>query len=132
MPPNQSDPEPTSSSSTMIPTLAPGPLIAWRTQTQDTAPGFVHELIDEFCSDVVTHLELIERAIPLGDTAACRFSAHRLRSSCNAIGAFRLASLFEELELLATHGAVIFLSSQFAKIRAEYARLELALEQQRY
>ena len=113
------------------PTLDPSVLAAWRVQTRAQDPSFVRSLIDEFLSDTTTQLAILERAVAAGDTAACRFITHRLQSSCNIIGAFRLATLLEEMELLAKNGAVPFLGRQFDKIKAEYGRLELALEAER-
>ena len=112
-------------------TLDPEPLAAWRALTEQSASTFVCELIDDFLSDTTTQLAILEHAAAAGDTAACTFIAHRLQSSCSLLGAFRLATLLEEMELLAKNGAVPFLRSQVVKIKAEYGRLELALEQER-
>ena len=121
----------TSESQAMRPTLDPAPLAAWRASTHDMAPNFVCELIDDFLNDATTQLATLEHASTTGDTATCKFVAHRMLSSCNAIGACQLALYFEEMELLAKNGAVLFLGSQFAKIKAEFDRLEPALEQER-
>jgi len=112
-------------------TLDPAPLAAWRAQTRDIAPHFVRELIDDVLADTAAHLTILERAVRAGDTTACHFVAHRLQSSCNAVGAFQLAFLMEEMELLAKNDAVAFLGSQFVKIQAEYRRVERALEAER-
>ena len=112
---------------TILPTLDPASLAQWRARTRDTAPNFVCELIDEFLSDTVTQLAILERATMTGDAATCHFVAHRLWGSSKAIGGVQLASHFEEMELLAKHGELAHLASQFAKIKAEYDRLELAL-----
>lgn len=114
------------------PTLDPAPLAAWHAQTRDSAPTFVRELMDDFLKDAATHIVRMERAVVEQDVAACQFNAHRLQSSCSAIGASRLASLLEEMELLARHGAVTFLATQFAAIKEEYGRLEVALAQEQY
>ena len=108
--------------------LDPSVLAAWRVQTRDIDPSFVRSLIDEFLSDTTKQRAILERAAAAGDTATCTFVTHRLQSSCNGVGAFRLATLLEERGLLAKNGAVTFLAGQFDKIKAEYGRLELALE----
>ncbi len=114
-----------------MPTLDPAPLAAWRAQTRDIAPHFVRELIDDMLTDTAAHLTIMARAVLSGDTTACRFVAHRLQSSCNAVGAFQFTFLQEEMEILAKNDAVTFLGSQFVKIQAEYRRVERALEVER-
>ena len=113
------------------PTLDPAPLSAWRAQTRDIEPTFVCSLIDEFLSDTQAQLTLVDRATTARDTDTCKFVAHRLKSSCNAVGAFQLAALLEEMERLAKNDAVAFLGSQLVKIKVEYRRLESALNLER-
>ena len=119
-------------SSATQPTLDSSRLADWRERSQHSAPTFVCELIDGFLNDTTTQFAILQRAVEAGDAAACHFSAHRLKSSCYLVGALRLVLLFEELDLLAKHGAVAFLGSQFEEIKAEYGRLELALADERY
>src|SRR5687767_8887844 len=113
-------------------TLDPAPLAAWRVETRESYPAFVRELIDEVLADTAAQLAVLEHASTARDTAACKTVAHRLKSSCRAIGAVRLASLFEEMEILAKGGAVAFLGDQFTQIRAEYGRLQPVLQQQQF
>ena len=127
-----SEPVPAEPSRSTQPTLDPGPLAAWRASSRHRLPNFVSDLIDEFRSDMMIQIPIIEGAVVAGDIGMCESIAHRLRSSCTAIGAFRLAEYLEQMELLANRGAVAFLGSQFARIKAEYAQLDLALEQERY
>ena len=132
MPPSYSEPGPPDRLPDRQATLDPAPLVAWRARAQDIDPNFVQELVKEFLSDMATQLAILEHATTTGDSGACRSIAHRMQSSCTAIGAFRLATLFEEMELLAKNNVVPFLGSQCAKIQAEYARLKPLLEQQRF
>ncbi len=115
----------------MQPTLDPSSLAAWRAQTRDIDPTFVSELILEVLTDTAMQITALEHASTVRDTAKCTFVAHRLKSSCHAVGAFRLASLFEGMEVLAKSGAVRFLPELVTEIRAEYGRLEPALQQER-
>ena len=111
-------------------TLDLAPLATWRAHTRDIDPTFVRDLIADVLTETAAHLTILEHACTTRDTAACRSIAHRLKSSFNAVGAFRLAVLFEGMEVLATGGAVLFLSDQAAEIRAEYDRLQAALQQE--
>lgn len=115
----------------MQPTLDPTPLAAWRAQTRDIDPSFVSELIADVLTETSTQLTALEQASTVRDTATCSFVAHRLKSSCYAVGAARLASLFEGMEVLAKGGAVALLSDMVVEIRAEYGRLEPALQHER-
>lgn len=114
------------------PTFDPNPLAALHERAKRTDPGFVGELIDVFLSDMTTELVVLERAIAVGDTAACAFSAHRLLSSCGTFGAYRLASLLKDAEFLAKTGELAVLPGQFGAITAEYEQLVIALKQAGY
>jgi HPt (histidine-containing phosphotransfer) domain-containing protein len=116
----------------MHPTLDPAPLAALRAQARDFDPTFIPELIAVFLTETTSQLTLLEHASSGPDPVTCASVAHRLKSSCKAIGAFRLASLLEIMEGFAKSSALASLPDLITEIWAEYGRLERVLYQERY
>jgi histidine phosphotransfer protein HptB len=55
-------------------------------------------LINTFLNDLPIQLDRLHRAIDQGSAAEVYQAAHKLKSSCGSLGAFRLAELIRQLE----------------------------------
>jgi len=55
-------------------------------------------LINTFLNDLLIQLDRLQQAIDQGSAAGVQPIAHKLKSSCGSLGAFRLAELMRQLE----------------------------------
>jgi len=98
----------------------------------DGTPSLVSELIDLYMQDTPTLLEAIRAAIIAQDAMTLRRAAHTCKGSSANLGATELAHLCHELEEQAKSGVPANASEMLTRIEAEYARVTVALEHERY
>jgi PAS domain S-box-containing protein len=90
-------------------------------------PIFVHELISTFLSDAPRLVGTLRTSLEQRNPEELRRAAHTLKSNGRTFGASALASLSEELELIAQTGALEGADELVRRIETEYARVEGAL-----
>jgi PAS domain S-box-containing protein len=90
-------------------------------------PIFVRELISTFLSDAPRLVGTLRTSLEQRNPEELRRAAHTLKSNGWTFGASALASLSEELELIAQTGALAGADELIRRIETEYARVEDAL-----
>ncbi len=98
----------------------------------DGTPSLVGELIDLYVQGTPTLLEAVRAAIIAQDAMALRQTAHTCKGSSANLGATELARLCNELEEQAKSGMLANAFEMLTRIEAEYARVTVALEHERY
>lgn len=85
-------------------------------------------VIQMFAEEGPVMLEQIVTAAAGGDAGALKRAAHALRGAVANFGAQRLGALCQQIEA-AARGGEFPVASQLEQMRAEYGRVELALQQ---
>jgi HPt (histidine-containing phosphotransfer) domain-containing protein len=73
-----------------------------------------------FATEVPTRLDAARRGIHEGDIQAVERAAHSLRSSCSQLGARRMRSIAEEIEVLSAGGVLEHVPSLLLRLEAEF------------
>jgi CheY-like chemotaxis protein/anti-sigma regulatory factor (Ser/Thr protein kinase) len=89
---------------------------------------FLAELIDTFLEDAPQMLAEMSQAVEDGDATVLRRAAHSLKSNSADFGAMALSSLCRELEGMGKTGTLAGTAEKVAQAKAEYERVQGALE----
>ena len=89
--------------------------------------GLLDRMIQGYLGSLPELLATLGEAVRLGDADAIRTSAHTLKSSSASLGARRLASLFERLEIMARKQSVDQAGELLAAVRPELGKVKTAL-----
>lgn len=92
----------------------------------DTA--FLKEMIETFLADSPRQIAAMQSAVTTANEEELRRAAHSLKSNAANFGAMDLARLCKELEEAARTGALEGAAERIALIKAENARVAVALE----
>ena len=98
---------------------------------RDIDPGndsFLRELIGMFLADTPKQLAAIESGLASGDLATLTRAAHSVKGSSGHFGALALRTLSEKIEHLGAAGKTAEISALLPDYKAEYARVQAALE----
>jgi signal transduction histidine kinase/CheY-like chemotaxis protein len=85
------------------------------------------ELIELFVSRTPELLRRLEQSLAAGSAEDTHRAAHKLKGSCLAIGAPRMANAAEKMQLDSQAGDLRAASEQLVRLRAHYAELERQL-----
>lgn len=91
--------------------------------------GF-QEVIDFFMSDTQQAIKNLPLAINKQQPDHVGAICHKLKSSCQLIGAFTMAELCRSLETYVENKDAAFARQVFLRLEAEFQRVEQQLEQQ--
>jgi HPt (histidine-containing phosphotransfer) domain-containing protein len=91
----------------------------------------VSDLIDIFLRDTPNFIHRMQSAVGQADADALRESAHSLKGTASNLGARRLAAACGELEKLARDGKSTEAGGLVSRVRDEYGRVCLVLEQEK-
>jgi HPt (histidine-containing phosphotransfer) domain-containing protein len=89
---------------------------------------YLAELIDSFLEDAPQLLVQLDQYVAVQDAEGMRRIAHSLKSNAADFGAARLSNLCKELEMAGKAGVLDGAAQLSAQIRAEYDRVEVALQ----
>ena len=115
-------------------TLDPAQLQSWRDMLPDPKDAWViRDIIDSFLSESASYLASLHAALQIGDVAACRSMAHRLKGGCGVIGAWQMMRLCADMEALtkAERTPLARLDASLTGIEEEYRAVRHLLEQER-
>ena len=94
------------------------------------AQTIITQIIEQYLEDSPEKLQAIEAAATEQDAEALRKAAHSLRSSSANLGAITVAELCKTVENIARSGTTEGTSQTIKQLKTEYARLEVALQQE--
>ncbi|HRY19155.1 MAG TPA: response regulator [Candidatus Competibacteraceae bacterium] len=97
---------------------------------QNGSPGLMERLINLYQSNTSTLLEQLRIAADSGEREELRTAAHTLKSSSANVGAIQMQALSKDLEMMARAGAVPDATNYVAAIEQEFARVQVALQEQ--
>jgi HPt (histidine-containing phosphotransfer) domain-containing protein len=89
------------------------------------------ELIELFVSRTPELLRRLEQSLAAGAAEDTQRAAHKLKGSCLAIGAPRMANAAEKMQLDSQAGDLRAASEQLVRLRAHYAEFERQLRPER-
>ena len=89
---------------------------------------FLNRMINQFIQDATVCIEAVERASEHGDHRGILEAAHGLKGICRNIGAYRLASLCEEIEQKAKAGMTEGAQRVPQTIKAEFLNVSAMLQ----
>ena len=112
-------------------TLELGALDEIRAVEAGGSRGLLDRMIQGYLRSLPRLLATLGDAIDQGDEVAMRVSAHTLKSSSASLGAKRLASLFERLEIMARKQSVAGADELLAAVEPELDKVKKALWRQR-
>ncbi|HKQ62831.1 MAG TPA: response regulator [Candidatus Polarisedimenticolaceae bacterium] len=113
-------------------TLDTSVLAGFRAGDPDGGAGFVVALIQQFLAEAPRRLTALREGANQGDATSVALAAHALKGSAASMGANRLASRCQRLELEAKRGAVAAAArAELAEIEQEYERVRAALDAER-
>ncbi len=92
---------------------------------------FLGELIDTYLNDAPELIATLRRALAAGNADEFRRAAHSLKSNSANFGALKLSAMARDLELMGKAGTLDGAAERIARVEAEYARAQVALEQLR-
>jgi len=92
---------------------------------------FVKELIDTFLEEAPLMLDELRCTYAAGDAEVFRRAAHSLKSNSNTFGALTLGAMAREFELQGLDAARRTDGRALAALADEYARVAVALTEQR-
>ena len=98
---------------------------------RNVTPGddaFLREIIGLFLADTPKRLVDIEASLARGDARSLTLEAHSVKGSSGHFGAHRLRALSEEIEQRGRTGNLSGISALLPELKAEYARVQAALE----
>lgn len=99
---------------------------------RDTLPkDFVIGLIDQVLVEVTARIADLKDADHRQDAAACLRHAHRLKGSAGTIGAHRMATMCEALEVCGESGDLSRAGMIIAQLEEEFSRVVPALDRER-
>ena len=99
---------------------------------RDSLPkDFVSSLIDQVLVEVTARINDLKDADRRQDAAACLRHAHRLKGSAGTVGALRMATMCEALELCGESGDLSRAGLIIAQLEMEFSRVVLALDRER-
>ncbi len=87
------------------------------------------QFVEMFLKFAPAAIGKLQRAITAGDAESVHREAHTLKPNAGQVAAYRLASLFEELESKAKSGDLNKAAAQLAAIEAEYELVAAALHE---
>jgi CheY-like chemotaxis protein len=99
-----------------------------RSLRQPGEPDPAVELIDLYLQDMPRHLQQMQDAVNRQDANLLRQAAHSLKGSSRNMGVLRLAQSCAELEKQARDGQLANAQALLAKIQADFADAQKALE----
>jgi HPt (histidine-containing phosphotransfer) domain-containing protein len=102
-----------------------------RAERESLPPDFVSSLIDQVKVEVSARIADLKDAERRQDAAACLRHAHRLKGSAGTVGAHRMATMCEALELCGETGDLSHASILIAQLEAEFSRVVPALDRER-
>jgi len=107
--------------------LDPVTISGLRSLSGEDEPDFLKDLIDIYFKDAEELLATLRKSIATTDITGLEYAAHRLKGSSGNLGAMTLMGMLQKLEDAAEEGRLDLAPQLFAKIEAEYQRVELAL-----
>ncbi len=90
----------------------------------------MERLVNLYQSNTSTLLEQLRIAADSGEREGLRTVAHTLKSSSANVGAIQMQALCKDLEMIARAGAVPDAANYVAAIEQEFARAQVALQEQ--
>lgn len=114
-----------------MPTIDPTVLQELKEMMGEESPEFLAEVIDSYLEDAPQLLQAIHTAITQEDAARLEQAAHTLKSSSATLGAMTLAELSKQLEAMGRAGIVEHGVETTSQLKAEYARVKVALQLER-
>ena len=94
----------------------------------DKELDFVLKLIEQFRKDAAAQVELLAVAAGKDDTGAVNRAVHTLKSGCTAVGAFGMAALCEQLQVMDSNGPVAGAVEVVQRFEVKFARVREALD----
>ncbi|MBE9041728.1 response regulator, partial [Oscillatoriales cyanobacterium LEGE 11467] len=91
----------------------------------------LEELIDLYLVESPKLLDRVQTALTQGDALALKETAHSLKSTSGAIGAFGLSNLAAQLEILGKIEDLVDAEVLQAQVEAEYQKVTIALKQKK-
>jgi HPt (histidine-containing phosphotransfer) domain-containing protein len=99
---------------------------------RDSLPeGFLTGLIDQVLGEVTARIADLKDADRRQDAAACLRHAHRLKGSAGTVGAHRMATMCEALEVCGESGDLSRAAMIIAQLEEEFSRVVPALDRER-
>jgi PAS domain S-box-containing protein len=96
----------------------------------DGEPDLLFELAEMFASDSTLRIEAMKRAIAKGEPATVKQMAHALKGSSSNMGARRMASLCERLQIASASQDLAAVPEMLDLLELEFARVRTALASQ--
>jgi PAS domain S-box-containing protein len=96
----------------------------------DGEPDLLFELAEMFASDSALRIEAMKRAIAKGEPATVKQMAHALKGSSSNMGARRMASLCERLQIASASQDLAAVPEMLDLLELEFARVRTALASQ--
>jgi signal transduction histidine kinase/HPt (histidine-containing phosphotransfer) domain-containing protein len=92
------------------------------------SPTLIHRLIPLFLDDEAPKLlSQINQSLPIKDSAAITHAAHTLKGTSSALGAVKLAQLYQQVELKSQQGDLDGIDRLLAETEIEYQRVHQEL-----
>ena len=102
-----------------------------RAERESLPKDFVSSLIDQVLVEVTARIADLKDAEHRQDAAACLRHAHRLKGSAGTVGAHRMATMCEALEMCGETGDLSHAAIIIAQLEAEFSRVVPALDRER-
>ncbi len=96
----------------------------------DPATSRSPRLIDIFLRMLPSHVDELKTEITRGSATEARAKAHKIKGSCLAIGAFRMARVAEKLQKLAEDNQLSKAEALLIKLNSEFEELSVALQKE--
>jgi CheY-like chemotaxis protein len=92
-------------------------------------PEWITSILKKFEEDAASRIVKLVVAAETRDAAALGQTAHALKGSCSNIGALRMASLAEQLQVKGQEGKIEGATEMIRTLETEFTRVKAALEQ---
>ena len=115
----------------LFPPLDPKALQALRDMAGEDASEIITKVIDSYLEDAPQLLQALNAAITQGNATALLNAAHTLKSTSATLGATKLSQLCKDLEIIGRAGTTSDALVLASQVKAEYARVQAALQIQR-
>jgi len=99
-------------------------LIALIELQEQTGTNLLERVVELFISGTPEQLEIMRSAVNLSNPVILFELAHKLKSSSAVLGAMKLSSLFQELELIGRQNALENAKTLLHKTEVEYKNVE--------